>query len=87
MNSYRFTLSYDNNRDARDASKTLAAYLMQEGSPISATVRYNGPKVEFTVGGNMSAASLVVALEDFGAVYKVEPVGDSAPLPRIYMMA
>ena len=39
----------------------------------------------FELAGNVSAASFAVALEDFGAVYKVEPIGDSQALPTMYI--
>lgn len=81
MNSYKFVLQYDNNADARSASKTLSAHMLNNGAPTAAaTVRYNGKTVEFVIEGNVSALSWSHELTEFGAVYTVTPVGESEPL-------
>lgn len=87
MNAYQFTLQYDNKGDARDGSKTFAAYLAENGAPkAAATVRYNGATVQFVIEGNVSAVSLVRQLELMEAVYSVVPVGDSKPLPMLVLV-
>lgn len=86
MNSYKFVLSYDNNGDARDGAKRLKSFLNGNDAPTAAeTVRYNGPKVEFVMEGNVSAATWAAQLENYGAVFTVTPVGESQPLPTVHL--
>ena len=88
MNSYQFTLHYDNNSDARQGATQLKSYLTQNNCPKSATtVKYNGPTVQFMVEGNVSAATFVGMLEGNNCKYQVAPIGDSQPLPTIYIHA
>jgi len=87
VNSYKFVLQYDNNGDARDGAKLLKAHLAANGSPNAAqSVKYVGSTVELEIAGNVSAATFAGMLEGIDAVYTVTPVGDSQPLPTVYIL-
>ena len=76
MDSYKFTLN--------ETKAILKQWLVQNNCPkASKTVTTHGTNSTFVVEGNISAVSMWNAFDQIGYDFKVEPVGNSKPLPNI----
>ncbi len=79
MNAYKF--------EVKAPASFIKQWLVKNGCPKAAkSVSDILGQAHFTIEGNVSAVSVINAFDDCSISFKAVPVGNSEPLPRIYVV-